>query len=370
MRVTLQDIAKRLGVTPSTVQRALSGSSGVSEKRRAEIIRVAEEMAYRPNYHASSLKRGTKRIAVVLPNMYHHNRYYAYYIWQGIESYMSDVSTLDIDLIRLPFDISPEEHKSILDEIIHGKYGTIDGIITRGGRGNSLEDTFDQISEAGIPVVLIGNDTETKKRLCCVTNFESMQGRMAADLLTLFGRIDAPAKAIICGNFSGTDQYHNARGFEHRIWESKAPLDIYKISHGEDPAFIKEAILRELAGSTPVYAVYTCSTRSTIAMCEAVETAGMAGKIHTIGSDIFNQSAAYMRKGVLQAIMHSRPTTMSYQAAQVMTAYLAYGEVPPDGQVFIDPCIIVPGSLDFYINAIPNFGEENEAERIVPAGLE
>lgn len=364
MRVTLQDIANRLGVTPSTVQRALNGSPGVGAKRREEIVRVAEEMNYRRNFHASSLKRGALRIAVVLPNLDRLNRYFAYYIWQGIDLYMAEVSTLDIELIRLPFNISPTEHKVCLDNILRGDYGDIDGIITRGRRDDSLDETFGRIQDAGIPVVLIGTDTETKKRLCCVMNYESMQGRMVADLITLFSRIDAPGKVIICGNFAGTDQYYNARGFERRIWESKLPLDIYKIAYDDDPVLVKDTILREIEGNTPVYAIYTCSTRSTISMCQAIEASGMVGKIHTIGSDIFHDSADYMRKGVLQAILHSRPTTMSYQAAQVMTAYLAHGEVPPDGYVFIDPCIVLPGSLEFYVNSIPNFDRESSVSSI------
>lgn len=361
VRVTLQNIADRLGVTPSTVQRALAGSPGVSEARRAEIVRVAEEMSYRTNFHASSLKRGTKRIAVVLPNLDRLNRYFAYYIWQGVDMFMAEASPLDIELLRLPFEYTPQEH---LTAILNGEYGTIDGIITRSRTDESFDEIFARLSDKGIPVVLVGTDTQSKRRVCCVMNYESMQGRMAADLLTLFGRVETPGKVIVCSNFSGADQYHNARGFEQRIWKSRRPPDIYKITYDDDPALVKAAIMQEIRGATPVHAVYACSARSTIPMCAAVEEAGMAGKVHTIGSDIFQQSARYMRKGVLQAILHSRPTTMSYQAAQVMVAYLAHGEVPPGGYVLIDPCVVLPGSLEFYVNSIPNFDREETVQTI------
>ena len=44
MPVTLKDIAQRMGVTITTVHKALNGLTGVSEKKRAEILKVADEM--------------------------------------------------------------------------------------------------------------------------------------------------------------------------------------------------------------------------------------------------------------------------------------------------------------------------------------
>ncbi|WP_296905983.1 helix-turn-helix domain-containing protein, partial [Thermotoga sp.] len=43
-RVTLKEIAKKFGVSPSTVSRALSGKPGVSKRLREKILKAAEEM--------------------------------------------------------------------------------------------------------------------------------------------------------------------------------------------------------------------------------------------------------------------------------------------------------------------------------------
>ena len=67
MSVTLKDVAEKLGVTITTVHKALNGKEGVSEKRRAEIMKVAAQMGYKVNYMASS-QRKKFHIAVVLPN--------------------------------------------------------------------------------------------------------------------------------------------------------------------------------------------------------------------------------------------------------------------------------------------------------------
>lgn len=56
---TIYDIAKALGVAPSTVSKALNGGTGVSQKTRNRIVRYANKVRYIPNANASRLK--TKR---------------------------------------------------------------------------------------------------------------------------------------------------------------------------------------------------------------------------------------------------------------------------------------------------------------------
>lgn len=66
-KVTIRDVAERAGVSISSVHFALSGKAGVSDETRERIRRTAEEMGYQPNTLASSLKRSTQRIAILLP---------------------------------------------------------------------------------------------------------------------------------------------------------------------------------------------------------------------------------------------------------------------------------------------------------------
>lgn len=55
MAVTIKDIAKKAGVSYSTVSRALNGVGGYSETRD-RIRRLASEMGYVPNQAAIHLK--------------------------------------------------------------------------------------------------------------------------------------------------------------------------------------------------------------------------------------------------------------------------------------------------------------------------
>lgn len=53
--VTIKDVAKRAGVSVSTVSRALNNYSDISEDTRESIKKIAEDMGYKPNIVAKSL---------------------------------------------------------------------------------------------------------------------------------------------------------------------------------------------------------------------------------------------------------------------------------------------------------------------------
>mgnify|MGYP001970320039 FL=1 len=69
-RVTLADIAARLGVTKVTVSRALNQPEKVSAAMRERVTECARELGYMPNRQAGSLASGHSRlIALLIPSL-------------------------------------------------------------------------------------------------------------------------------------------------------------------------------------------------------------------------------------------------------------------------------------------------------------
>ena len=86
--VTITDIAEALGITPSTVSRALSGNKRVSEERRREVLEAAERMGYERNVIASNLRRGKSDIVgIVIPRI---NREFFSNVISGAESILGE----------------------------------------------------------------------------------------------------------------------------------------------------------------------------------------------------------------------------------------------------------------------------------------
>ena len=67
--MTIDEIARMTGYSRATVARALSGKGYCGKDKKEEILRVAKEGGYRPNYSARCLREDkTNRILVCLPN--------------------------------------------------------------------------------------------------------------------------------------------------------------------------------------------------------------------------------------------------------------------------------------------------------------
>ncbi len=81
--VTIKDIARILGVAPSTVSRALQGHPDISEETRRQVRELASQMKYQPNVVAQGLKfRRSNTIGVIIPEIVH---YFFSQVISGIE---------------------------------------------------------------------------------------------------------------------------------------------------------------------------------------------------------------------------------------------------------------------------------------------
>lgn len=86
-RPTINDIAKALNITPSTVSRALAGNTRVSAATRELISRTAAEMGYERNLLASSLRKGsTDTVGMIVPRI---NRQFFSNVISGAEAILN-----------------------------------------------------------------------------------------------------------------------------------------------------------------------------------------------------------------------------------------------------------------------------------------
>ena len=65
-KYSISDVAEMLGVSKSTVSRAINGNSGVGAELRKKVLDLVDEIGYKPNTIAQSLSKGRVNIVALI----------------------------------------------------------------------------------------------------------------------------------------------------------------------------------------------------------------------------------------------------------------------------------------------------------------
>jgi LacI family transcriptional regulator len=143
--VTIKDIAKALGLSTSTVSRALRDSYEISEETKKQVLEYAEKINYHPNPIAQSLKeRRSRSIGVIVCEI--ANSYFSQII-NGIES---------IAYTRGYNVIISQSRESFEREMINLQYLTsrsVDGLIISVSTETKDFSYLAELNSKGLPIV-------------------------------------------------------------------------------------------------------------------------------------------------------------------------------------------------------------------------
>lgn len=150
VKLTINDIAKKAGVSKATVSRILNESKPVSEEIREKVMKIIKETGYNPNSVARSLVfKKTHLIGIVIPEI--SNPYFSQLV-RGIED-EANAKGYNIIICNADHDFD-KENRSL--QILKSKQ--VDGIIFLTSHLLKEHDLF--FKQNLIPTVIIGTNSE------------------------------------------------------------------------------------------------------------------------------------------------------------------------------------------------------------------
>ncbi|WP_242204112.1 LacI family DNA-binding transcriptional regulator [Aestuariivivens insulae] len=151
-KITLRDIAGVLGVSTSTVSRALQDDYRISESVRKKVLMTADELNYFDGkYPESVLPKRIGAIGVIVPKLSYH--LYAMAI-SGIEK-MAEENNMHIIICQS--NESYEREKSLIEELV--KIGVSGLIVSLAGETKNF-DHFLDLKEKNVPLVLFNRQCD------------------------------------------------------------------------------------------------------------------------------------------------------------------------------------------------------------------
>lgn len=162
MAVTIRDLAKRCGLSISTVSKALNGYTDISEATREAVTQAAKEIGYYPNAHARALK--TKRsynLGVLFVDDRQSGLTHAFFSFV-LESFKKEAERHGYDVTFISHNMG----ESTMTYLEHCHYREVDGVCI--ACINFLEPEVTQLVNSELPIVTI--DHLFNNRTCIQSN--------------------------------------------------------------------------------------------------------------------------------------------------------------------------------------------------------
>ena len=263
--VNLKQLSKHLGLSQTTVSRALNGFPEVSEKTRLRVRQAADKFNYRPSPSASSLATGKARIiGHVVPVSEHRmlNPHFSDFLAGASDTYAQ--AGYDLLLRAAP----PESEFEIYRDF--AQRNRVDGVVVHGPMVN--EPRIEQLKQIGLPFVVHGRAGGEEHSY----SWLDVDNKSAIEKLTHY-LIDLGHRRIALINGLETMNFAHRRriGYETALKDHGIPVDAQLISSADmNEPYGYDATMEKLSMDNPPTAFLYSSVLSAMGGMRAANVHG------------------------------------------------------------------------------------------------
>lgn len=243
--ITIKDIANKLGISKSTVSRALSGDNNVSKDTREKIQVLANSMGYKRNETAANLRQQhTNTIGIIVPEMI--TPFFMYVI-------ISAQKVLNEQNYKVIITQSHEDTQAEAYNLKLMENYRVDGIIMSICHGEENIKEYLRIQEKGIPIVFFDRVPSEVNATKIIVN-DYIKSMFLMEHLIRSGR-----RRIL--HLAGPKRIPNSeerkRAYKDALAKFKIPLDPDLLIEGENERSEGERLLKiVLSKNIPFDAIF------------------------------------------------------------------------------------------------------------------
>lgn len=160
--LTINDIARALNISKSTVSRALRNAHDINAETKKKVLDYAQKFDYHPDFLATSLRRrSTKTIGVIVP---------AY----NIPFYSISICGIQDYAMKMGYNVmvchSNEQYETEIKNVDALLNANVEGIIISVSRDTEKNEHIKKLKRKGVPLVLFNRVIENFKSAKVVVN--------------------------------------------------------------------------------------------------------------------------------------------------------------------------------------------------------
>ncbi len=215
MPVTIKDVAKAAGVSPSTVTRVIQNKSTISDETKKRVRKAMKELNYHPNLNARSLVSSyTQVIGLVLPDdsdVFYQNPFFPS-VLRGI----AQVASENHYAIQIATGKDEKERLNAISQMVYGK--RVDGLIFLYAQEN--DPLVQLVVDEQFPFLILGKSLSPFIPLVDNDNIQA-----GFDATEYFIKKGCSRIAFIGGTKKLFVTQDRLTGYEQALQEHNLPLD-------------------------------------------------------------------------------------------------------------------------------------------------
>jgi ribose transport system substrate-binding protein len=234
--------------------------------------------------------------------------------WQtlknGAEEAARQHPDIELSVLAPEREINIDQQVSILEDQILRKVSVL-AVVPAGIA--QVTPVLEKAKAAGIPVLIVDNDTPWAGKLSYIGTDNRAGGRLAADYMVkaLGGRGKV---AIIRGILGASSHEDRVAGFQEAI--AQAPgIQVVTIQPANSERATALTVMENILTSNPsLNAVFVTSDQMVLGAIEGVAAQQMRGKILVVGFDAGKEAVRAVKSGAINAVIAQYPANMGKQA--------------------------------------------------------
>ena len=345
-KITQQDIAREIGVSVGTVDRAIHGRPGISPKTKQKIVEYITKNSYTPDRIASTLARkatNPRKIGVILEST-------PEFFWDKVRQGVLEAGRefadfgFEIELMNMISLRSTDEVRSLFADMIHK---SVDAIVIVPSNDDQFKKQIAQAVENGINVITLNDDIELSKRLFYVGPQMRQSGRIAGEFMGRY--LNGQGNVIIInGSIESVGHTERIEGFKEVINSKYDGICIHKV-HTFCYESMKESIELILDGilerDEDIAGIYDADGASLCYIGDHVKSRGLQNRFMIIGHEIWDRIEQLIAEDVIQVCINQDPFTQGYYAIKLLANYLYSGLMPLHDRLYTRVDIIIKENL-------------------------
>jgi LacI family transcriptional regulator len=218
----LEDIAKKAGVSRSTVSRVINGDSYVSEKTRLKVMEIISHENYTPNLAARMLvTQRSQVVGVIVPSFSFDDSFYFPSLLRGIND---ATAVCDYEMLVWMGE-SIKDHERFSRRVLKNRL--IDGLILASTEMDS--PLMESLVAAGTTFVMVERPATHQNRISYVT-IDNTQA--ACDAVIYLASLGRQRIATITGNLNNIDAVDRLAGYKRALEQAGRRYDENLVQQG------------------------------------------------------------------------------------------------------------------------------------------